>query len=109
MRDGDLKPYEGFAGCFAVKASNKIKPTVYDVDKSPLDESSGKLYAGCYVDVKLSIKAWEANGGKGVSAYLKGVRFVREGDAFAGGGVARADDFDDIAVSDGGSVADYLL
>ncbi|EOA7521129.1 ssDNA-binding protein, partial [Escherichia coli] len=35
--------------------------------------------------------------GKRINASLGGVQFLRDGDAFAGGGVASADDFDDIS------------
>ncbi|MDE9571706.1 ssDNA-binding protein, partial [Xenorhabdus bovienii] len=43
-----------------------------------------------------SIFAYD-NNGKGISASLGGVQFYRDGDAFAGGGVASVDEFDDLS------------
>lgn len=37
------------------------------------------------------------NFGKRINASLGGVQFYRDGDAFAGGGVASEDDFDDVS------------
>jgi len=110
FKDGEAKAqYDGFAGMFYIAASNKIKPSLFDIDKTELAESSGKPYAGCYVDAVIEIWAQDNQFGKRINAQLKGVRFVEDGDAFTGTGVANADDFDDIAVGgNGNSVADYL-
>ncbi|MWN55950.1 ssDNA-binding protein, partial [Escherichia coli] len=53
--------------------------------------------AGCYVNAVIDIWAQDNNFGKRINASLGGVQFLRDGDAFAGGGVASADDFDDIS------------
>ncbi|MDC9593533.1 DUF2815 family protein [Xenorhabdus sp. IM139775] len=97
FRDGDDKPdYDGYAGNMYISASNKSRPLVIDRDRSPLAAQDGKPYSGCYVNATISIFAYE-NNGKGISASLSGVQFFRDGDAFAGGGVASVDDFDDIS------------
>jgi len=109
LRNGEGKSqYEGFSDCFYIAANGKVKPLILDVDKTPLDASSGKPYAGCYVDAVIEIWAQDNQYGKRINARLQGVRFVEDGDSFTGAGSARADDFDDIAVSSGGSVTDYL-
>ncbi|CDM90227.1 DUF2815 family protein [Xenorhabdus bovienii] len=97
FRDGDEKPdYDGYAGCMFISASNKARPLVVDRDRSPLTTQDGKPYAGCYVNATISIFAYDKKG-KGIGASLSGVQFYRDGDAFAGGGVASVDEFDDLS------------
>ena len=106
LHDGDLKAtYDGFAGNLYVSARNPVRPLVIGADKAPLVESDGKPYAGCYVNVSLELWAQDNNYGKRVNATLMGVQFFRDGDAFAGGGVASDDDFDDVS---SGATADDL-
>ncbi|MEQ1975021.1 DUF2815 family protein [Xenorhabdus sp. SGI240] len=97
FRDGDDKPdYDGYPGCMYISASNKSRPLVIDRDRTPLTAQDGRPYSGCYVNATINIFAYD-NNGKGISASLAGVQFFRDGDAFAGGGVASVDDFDDIS------------
>ncbi|CDG95801.1 putative protein p50 [Xenorhabdus bovienii str. puntauvense] len=97
FRDGDDKSdYDGYAGCMFISASNKARPLVIDRGRSPLTAQDGKPYSGCYVNATINIFAYD-NNGKGISASLGGVQFWRDGDAFAGGGVATLDDFDDLS------------
>ena len=105
LHDGDLKAeYAGFEGNFYVSARNKTRPPVFDADKSILVEADGKPYGGCYVNAVVEIWAQDNKFGKRVNASLGGVQFYRDGDAFAGGGVANEDDFDDL--SDTGEAKD---
>ena len=98
LHDGDEKAeYEGFPGNFFLNAANKARPAVLDRDRSPLIQADGRPYAGCYVNAVIDIWAQDNNFGKRINASLGGVQFLRDGDAFAGGGVASADDFDDIS------------
>jgi len=97
LRDGDTKPqYEGYKGNLFLNASNKIKPLVIDGNKSPLQASSGKPYAGCYVNGSIEVWAQDNQFGKRINATLKGVQFLRDGARLAGGGVASAEDFEAI-------------
>lgn len=97
LHDGDLKSqYSGFEGMLYVSARNPVRPLVLDRDKTPLAESDGKPYAGCYVNVSLELWAQDNNYGKRINATLGGVQFFKDGDAFAGGGAASEDEFDDI-------------
>lgn len=99
LHNGDSKAeYAGFEGNFFVSARNATRPLVIDRDKSPLTQADGKPYAGCYVNASLDLWAQDNNYGKRVNASLSGVQFLKDGDAFAGGGAASADDFDDLAV-----------
>lgn len=105
-RDGDTKPdSDGYAGNMFIVASNKSRPLVIDKDKTPLVAADGRPYSGCYVNATINIFAYE-NKGKGISASLGGVQFFKDGDAFSGGGVATADEFDDISE---GADADQLI
>lgn len=98
LHDGDLKEqYEGYAGNLYISARSPTRPLVIHSDKSPLTEQDGKPYAGCYVNASIELWAQDNNYGKRVNASLRGVQFVKDGDAFAGGGAASEDEFDDIA------------
>lgn len=91
-QSGDV--YAGFEGMHWVSASDKTRPTVIDRDKSPLTAADGRPYGGCYVNVILDVWPQDNGYGKRVNASLKGVQFVKNGDAFSGGAPASADEFD---------------
>ena len=106
LHDGATKAgYAGYDGNMFINTRSKMRPTVVDRNKVPLSEEDGKVYAGCYVNVSLELWAQDNNYGKRVNATLMGVQFFRDGDAFAGGGVAGDDDFDDVSI---GATADDL-
>lgn len=97
LHDGDTKSsYEGFEGMLFVSARNKSRPLVIDRDKSPLTAQDGRPYAGCYVNASIELWAQDNNYGKRINASLRGVQFVKDGDAFAGGGAASEDEFDEV-------------
>lgn len=107
LHEGDEKmEYEGFPGNFFMSAANKARPTVIDADRTVLLPSDGRPYSGCYVNAVVDIWAQDNNFGKRINASLGGVQFLRDGDAFSGGGVASVDDFDDIS---SGADADSLI
>lgn len=97
LHDGDTKAdYAGYAGNHFVTARNKTRPTVIDRDKTPLVEADGRPYAGCYVNASIELWAQDNRYGKRINASLRGVQFVKDGEAFSGGGVASADEFDSV-------------
>lgn len=104
--NGDGEPYAGFEDAFYLSASSSTRPLLIDRDKSPLVAADGRPYAGCYVNVQVEFWAQDNKWGKGIRAQLKGVQFVRDGDAFSGGAPASADDFDDLA--DGSDAGDLV-
>lgn len=107
LHDGDTKSsYAGFEGRLYVSARSKTRPLVIDRDKSPLTSSDGKIYAGCHVNAVIELWIQDNNYGKRINASLRGVQFLRDGEAFAGGGAASADDFDDVTE---GATADDLV
>ena len=108
LHDGDSKAqYQGFEGNYFISARNPVRPTCLDSDKTPLQASDGRLYAGCYVNAILEIWPQDNAYGKRVNATLMGVQFDRDGDAFSGGGVASDDDFDDVS-SGADAAADFM-
>jgi len=101
LHSGDLKSnYDGFEGMMYISARNPLKPSVVDTNKSPLVAEDGRPYAGCYVNAVLELWTQDNNYGKRVNATLMGVQFFKDGESFVGGGVADADDFDDLTVED---------
>lgn len=106
FRNGNTKPeYDGYPGNLFVSSSNPVRPTIMDRDgKTPLIQADGRPYSGCYVNGIVDIWAQDNKYGKGIQATLLGVQFVRDGDAFSGGGTASEDDFEDL--SDGANAPD---
>lgn len=98
LRDGATKAnVDGFEGMLFVKAAAPTRPLIIDRDKAPLAEESGKPYAGCYVSGIVDIYAQDSpKWGKRINATLKGVMFVRDGEAFAGGPAATESDFTEV-------------
>ena len=106
-RDGDSAAYDGYAGMMALSAKSKggVRPTVLNSDKTPLTARDGKPYAGCYVNASVDIYVYESSG-IGITAQLRGVQFVRDGDAFAAGRPADSDEFESVAEgADAGDIA----
>jgi len=99
FQDGDTKEYDGYAGMMAFTANSKSRPLVIDRDKTPLSMADGRPYAGCYVNASVELFGYD-NSGNGISATLKGVQFVKDGDAFGGGAPASPGDFDDLGVEE---------
>lgn len=97
MKDGDNFDYAGYEGCMSFKAANKSRPMVLDRDRTPLTENDNKLYAGCYVNAVVEL--WVQDGtkksyGNRINANLLGVQFLKDGEPFADGSKAKAEDFD---------------
>ena len=107
LHDGDTKSnYDGFPGNLYISARNSVRPLVIDANKTPLSESDGKPYAGCYVNASVELWAQDNNYGKRINATLGGVQFFRDGDSFVGGGAASEDEFDDLST---GATADDIV
>jgi hypothetical protein len=101
LRDGDEKAdYDGFEGMMFIAARSKTRPTVVDGQRQPLMQSDGRVYAGCYVNASLEVWAQDNAYGKRINCTLRGVQFVRDGEAFGGGRPASADEFEELEVED---------
>ena len=104
LHNGDSKSeYDGFEGNFYVSTRSKVRPSVFDGQRNELTEADGKPYSGCFVNASIELWAQDNSYGKRINAQLRGVQFLRDGDAFAGGGKpADADEFDEIGAPDSG-------
>lgn len=100
LHDGDLKDYDGYEGMLFLNAANKTRPTVIDRDKTPLSESDGKIYGGCYVNAVVELWAQDNQYGKRINASLKGVQFLRDGEPFGASGGDCSDDFEEFDSDD---------
>ena len=79
-------------------AKSDTRPAVVDQKVVTVTEEDGKVYAGCYVNATVEIFAYEhPTGGKGVSAQLRAVQFVRDGESFGAGPVNASDEFEPVA------------
>lgn len=88
--DGDTKTYDGYAGMMflaahrsaVIKGRRQEPPLLLDNNKAKLTEDTGRLYAGCYVNAKVSIYISGAPN-VGVRCSFSAVQFWRDGDAFS--------------------------
>lgn len=101
LLNGDLKAeYDGYAGNIFISMSreeSKGRPTVVDRNRAPLQQADGRPYSGCIITCSFEVWAQDNAFGKRMNAELRGVQFVRDGDAFSGGApVASAEEFADL-------------
>lgn len=117
LRRGNLKKdakgqiYAGFEDMLYVTARNTNRPGLFDRDTSPLVESDGRPYSGCYGNMEIDI--WCLNKPKvkkRVVIDLLGIQFTRDGDAFgAGSAPSQASSFASLSAADGESSGGSLL
>lgn len=92
--------YDGYEGMYWIAANSTVRPTVVGPLREPLTEADGRPYSGCYVNASIEVYAHShPTGGNRVLAQLRGVQFVRDGDAFGGGRPASPDEFEELSVS----------
>lgn len=100
-KDGAIR--DGYAGKLYVVARNKAKPLLIGPRKGAdgqfpvLTEADGKPYGGCFVNVKVDIKAMKAKDRipNQIYATLLTVQFVADGEAF-GAAPGTSEGFDDV-------------
>jgi hypothetical protein len=101
LKDEAGETYDGFEGAHSLNAGqgeSKGAPLVIGRMREKLEAKDGKPYSGSYVHALVDIWAQDNDFGKRVNAQLKGVQFVKDGDAFGGGAPARPDEFEDLGV-----------
>lgn len=82
-------------------AKSDTRPAVVDQKVNPVTEEDGKIYAGCYVNATVEIFGYKHQlGGNGVSAQLRAVQFVRDGESFGAGRVDASEEFDEVKDED---------
>lgn len=101
-REGSIR--DGYAGNLYLVARNRAKPLLIGPRKDPmtgefpvLTEESGKPYGGCYVNVKVDIKAMKAKEQipNQIYATLLTVQFASDGESF-GAAPGTSDGFDEV-------------
>ena len=102
LHDGDLKTeYDGFEGNLYVSARATVKPRVVDRRNQELTQADGIPYNGCYVNATVDIYAQDNSFGKRINATLRGVQFVKDGEAFGAGRPAGDDEFEELEDEEG--------
>lgn len=96
LQDGDTKEYEGYADHWSFKAGNIHRPVLINRDRTPLVESDGVLYSGCFVNSIVDIWVQNNKYGKRVNANLYGIQFAKDGESFSAGGGLTAESFEDL-------------
>lgn len=97
LHDGDAKSDKaGYGGNLFINASNELRPGVFGPAREVLVASDGKPYSGSYGNIIIEFWPQDNQFGKRVNASLLGVQHVRDGERLSGGGVAAADDFEEI-------------
>ena len=79
-------------GCYVITVTSKVKPKVYDPFGNETSDPE-EVYSGCYGRAVINFYGYNANGKKGISAGLLGVKKLHDGDPF--GTTCSADDFND--------------
>ena len=95
-------------GCYRINLKRKESdgaPIVIDRAKNKLEESSGKPYGGCYINVSFDLWVYDKQS-TGTSATLTGVQFVADGEPFGGSSQPSEADFEDL--SDDGAEDPFL-
>lgn len=108
--DGDERdePTPEFENTIYVSAKNsRVQPLIMTdagekqkeegVTVDGFDLEGNEVYSGCMVNASIELWGYSSDKGKGLSAVLKGLKFVADNEAFGGGGgtAASEDDLDD--------------
>ena len=115
LRDGaDAQDDEGNAKdgygdkVMFISAKSLARPQVMNRRAEPEDDEEA-LYGGCYVNAVISFYTWEhPQNGKGVSANLGPVQFVRPGERFGATPIKAEDHFTDLGEDDDTEEEDML-
>ena len=99
-------------GCIAgkgyvLRSGSKSRPLVIDRKKHPLTEEDGVIYSGCFCNVSLAAAGFDAQVKKGVTVYLNGVQFFRDGERLAG--YDAMNDFEELDDENGGESDDDII
>ncbi|MEY2655327.1 MAG: hypothetical protein RLZZ524_2355 [Pseudomonadota bacterium] len=115
LHDGNTKPkYEGYPGMLFLSPStpeNKPPTLLHTVGGQnvvlTIEQARRRFYSGCYVNANLDLWAQDNQWGQRINAQLRGVQFLRDGDAFsAGGSSADAGEFG-LAPEEGSDAGDF--
>jgi hypothetical protein len=96
--DGNKKAYDGYANMLALTMSRpKESGPVLVLDRNPavkLTAEDGRIYGGCYANIKAQAWAQSNDFAKGIRCSLITVQFFSDGESFGGAPQATADGFE---------------
>lgn len=101
LKDGDemADEHPEYEGCYVLRSSSRNRPIVMGRRKEALTEDDGVIYSGCYCNASLAAAGFDASVKKGVTVYLNGVQFVKDGERLAG--YDASNDFEELDEDDG--------
>ena len=70
-------------GCWVVRASSKVRPSVVDQDIQPILDPNG-FYSGCYARASVNFFAFNQNGNRGVGCGLNNIQKIADGEPLSG-------------------------
>lgn len=94
LKDGNTKPYDGYAGNLFVSVRSKQPPQVLE-GRRVVSRQESRIYSGCYVNLLIDVFPY-IRGSNGVGAGFKGVQFLRDGEPLGGGAPASVEEFGDV-------------
>lgn len=108
LKDGDevVDTNPEYAGCYVLRSSSKIRPKVYNRRKELITAEDEVIYSGCYCNASLAAAGFDSTAKKGVTVYLNGVQFFRDGERLAG--YDASNDFEDLGEDDDDDVESIL-
>lgn len=96
-RDGDIKADESeaevYRGKFLMTAKAGEKDKILLIDGTKAELKPDTFYAGCVCRASLEIRTFDNQFGKGISCWVRGIQFMRDGEPLASSVTAKADDF----------------
>ncbi len=109
LREGTDKREE-YEGCMSLSANSRKRIPVINArgDGFVADEDDCKIYAGCYVNAKVSFWAQKNTYGKRINCQLVAVQFNGDGEAFSGAYVAPDVAIDGFGAATGTDDDDFL-
>lgn len=93
FKRSDDKPDWFPPGFVIVRFTTKRKPDVVYGDKSPIEQASGDLYAGCYAHVSYKVFSYDKSGNRGIAFGLGNLQKTGDGERF-GDSSSASEDFD---------------
>tara|TARA_R110000772_G_scaffold268565_3_gene396243 strand:+ start:2045 stop:2671 length:627 start_codon:yes stop_codon:yes gene_type:complete len=90
----DAETFYISAGKAEAKCKNG-KMTILDQRREAIEENSGLLFSGCYVNAVLDVYAYDGDSGKGVTASLEGVQLLRKGEPLGFAKINAESEFDE--------------
>lgn len=111
LRDGTEKEdTDGYSeDVMFISASAKVRPQIVDQDpRIDLEESSGRPYAGCFVNAAIRFWVQDSHGSKRINGQLLAVQFLRDGDAFGSGTIDAEEEFENVSTDKDDSYSNLL-